>query len=690
MAIFSFLKAKPVDKSKASANNPNIRSVDNQDMSGEFKAYIPNFLYKPPFGYPLNKNILHLKLLAKNPFIFSVIRTLKEEASTAKWEIKLKKEFVDQFKGQEEYVMQQKQRIAQFFYNPNGNDESFGDILSQWVQDLCEVDAAVGVKVFNKQKQFVQLFARDGGSFLKNPNIYGYMGDRAEFVDPVSIEHFNTLPEQDRIKMYEFNYKEAAAYFQYGWTGVALPVPFGRREIIYICANPRSDNVYGRSPLELLHDTILNLVYGQQYNLDFYINGNLPEGMIHLAGADDDIVKAWNARMQEKFKFTDELDNKRRVGHVYPVYGGPAADFIPFTLSAKDMEVLEQSKWWIKMVWMCFGVTPDEMGFTESSNRSVGETQGAVHKRKALRPLLKKIEYSLNTQILPELDPSKMFEFAFEDYDLDEDLKKHQLYASQIQMGIKTPEMVAEEEGIDTSQLQASRDKEQQRQIDMETAVQNKQTEAQVKALKAEKYLNMPLDDLIDEHQKLIKVLEEDNPEDIAKELKEQKKELESYIKKRGGSLKAEKWVTIHGKPVKLEDKFGKISALAEHVLSTNPETDLNGVGTGACKVISEKMAEAMQKEGHPVKLVSVNTPDGGTGGHVAVEWGDYIIDTQTWQYEGGKPSDIKTRKVVFKKDEYAKKGYNVSGELKAEIKDLHDYLNHIEKNLINNLNGKW
>jgi phage portal protein BeeE len=495
MGMFSFLKAeKPVKEETAkkekvgaasgqSSSNVMAQGFQNVPHDDTFKAYIPGFLYKPPFGYPLNKNVVQLKNLAKNAYVFSVIRTLKDEAATTKWEIKVKKEFASEdqegvFAGNYDEDVK---RISAWFYNPNGNEESFNDILAQWITDLCEVDAAVGVKVFNKKGDFSQLYARDGGTFLKNCDIYGYMGNRAEFVEPNDdVAYISVMPGMpswtDKLNSYSMQYAAQAAYFQYGWSGVGLPVPFGRREIIYIAANGRSDNIYGRSPLEILYDTLLTLIYGQQYNLDFYLNGNTPDGLLHLAGADQEIAEAMQQRMANKFRVKDGLENERRIGHRYPVYGGPEANFIPFNLSAKDMEIIEQQKWFTKLVWSAFGVTPDEMGYTEDSNKAVSQTQTGVHKRKALKPLLKKIEYAINSQLMPELDSTGKFEFAFEDYDVDEEMKKYTLYEKQIQIGVKTPEMVAEEEGINLAMLQTYKTDAMQQEQNNQLQLQDNQS----------------------------------------------------------------------------------------------------------------------------------------------------------------------------------------------------------------------
>ena len=569
----------PREKSKfgASVNSDDsfFNNINNPPHNDEFKAYIPNFLYKPPFGYPLNKNVLVLKELAKNPFIFSVIRTLKDEASTTKWEIKLRKENSDdKFTGEWDSEVK---RISNWFYNPNGNSESINEIIGKWIVDLCEVDAAVGVKVFNKKGEFSQLFARDGGSFLQNPDIYGYMGDRDEFVYPYKTTNPN-MQMPYTIKVYGAQYSESAAYFQYGWTGNALPVPFGRREIMYIMSNPRTDSIYGRSPLEIIQDVLLTLVYGTRYNLDFYLNGNMPDGIVHIMGADNDIAKAFQDRLTNKFKQNDSIGNSVRTGHTYPVWGGPEVNFVPFQLSAKDMEIIEQQKWFTKLVWSAFGVTPDQMGYTEDSNKSTGQTQTSVYKKKALTPLLRKIEYFINTQLMPELDASGKLEFKFEDFDMDEEFKKNTLYKLQIDMGIKTPLMVAEEEGIDIAKLKEHLAEEREQKIDemkqtnpnfmnpgfadVSNPVNKEKTKTpEVKSIIENGvelkniYLKMDLDELISEHEKLVKILEEDNPEKIKKEAKDQKEELESYIakKKQEVGVKAESDLVDYFKDVKKE-----------------------------------------------------------------------------------------------------------------------------------------
>jgi len=465
---------------------------------GIFKAYIPNFLYKPPFGMPRRVNTPQLKELAKNPYVFSVIKTLCDEATSIDWEIKTKEEFsvedetekkenADGTEGGEDIDGEVKdytediKRVTQFFNNPNGNEESFNHLLRQVITDICEVDSGVFIKVFNMEGEFKQLFARDGSLFLKNPDIYGYIGDRRDFVAPLpdgfsgvamDVGGTPTKTQQQIMKQYALLYKEDAAYFQYGWTAGSMPVPFGKREICYIMQNPRGDSIYGRSPIEVLMNTILNLIYGIDFNLDYFTNNNMPSGAIQLIGAQQAQIAQFRENFENNFKFTDVFGKARKKFFKFPI-ASSEVKFTPFQLNAQEMDIIAQQQWFTKILWMSFGVNADEMGFTETSNKSVGSEQIKTFKRKAIKPLLDVIAYHINTQIMPEFFAKPVvgqvgelpkfrdvpLEFTFDMYDIDEDIKDLSKFKQEIDMGLKTSEMVAKERGVNLNELEESKNK---------------------------------------------------------------------------------------------------------------------------------------------------------------------------------------------------------------------------------------
>lgn len=444
-----------------------------------FKAYIPNFLYKPPFGMPRRDNPVQYKKLSANPYIFSVIKTMCDEATCTDWEIRVKEEFQDDGNDYSDKIKE----ITRFLKNPNKNEQSFQHILRQLITDILEVDSGVLVKVFNMEGKMTQIFARDGSLFLKNPDIYGYMGNRKDFVLPlpegfdgvaIDLGGTPTVSQQQIMKTYSLLYKEDAAYFQYGWTAGSMPVPFGLREIVYMMQMPRADSIYGTSPISRLQEIILNLIYGVDFNLDFYTNNNMPEGVIQLLGAKQEQIKQFRENFENQFKYTDGLGNKRKRFFKFPI-SSSEAKFTPFQLTAKEMDVIVQQEWFTKVMWMCFGVTAEEMGFTENSNKAVSKEQTQLAARKAVKPLLNVIEYHFNTQLINEffvkgvetpLSYDIPLEFVFDNYDIQEDLKKHALIEQQIRMGVKTPEMAALELGINVDELKKSQEETAEKEME--------------------------------------------------------------------------------------------------------------------------------------------------------------------------------------------------------------------------------
>lgn len=480
------LKADPaVQVSPGVRDNTTGRAVLTSKDDDIFKAYIPNFLYKPPYGYPRKENVFELKKFAANPYVFSIIKTLNDEITSMPWKVEVKPEFQEDGANYEDKINE----IQRFFSNPNGNEQSFAHILRQVITDILEIDSGVIVKVFDLDGRFKQIFSYDGATFLKNPDIYGYLGNKANSVPPLPDGFRQTEPmniyepsrsTQQLMNRYNILYSGRAAYFQYGWTAGSMPVPFGKREVVYLMQNPRGDSIYGTSPVKILYSVILNLIYGAEFNLDYYVNSNIPEGIIQLLGASNAEIKQFRENFEHQFRFKDALGIKRKRFFNFPI-SPLEAKFTPFQISSKDMEVLEQQKWFTKVLWMAFGVNAEEMGFTEDSNRATGAAQSSVFKRKAIKPLLKLLEYHINTQIVPEFFPtgSKTVEglnevmdfqdvpvkFCFDDYDFTEDKQVHDLLEQEIRMGVKTPMMVAKELGINIEELKAEKEeamKEQQ------------------------------------------------------------------------------------------------------------------------------------------------------------------------------------------------------------------------------------
>lgn len=384
-----------------------------------FKAVVPNFLYKPPFGFPLGKDVPEIRRLGKVPYVEMVTKTIGNEVASLDPSITTR----DGMNVPEDIINQ----TEDFFYNPNSNEESLEFLLKSYVRDIIELDAGVIEKARSLKDEFVEMKARDGGTFTKNPNLH------------------DILPPPE----------DGPAYYQYGWLTGARPIPFYRNEIVYTMANPRTESIYGLSAVEVLLDVLQLLTYGIESNLEYFEDNNVPKGIFQMIGADTKAVKAFGESFREQMRTKDPSGKWRKRFHKMPVVNTDGK-FERIAFSNLELELIQQQEWFTKIVWATFGITPSELGFTEDSNRATEVIQSNVFKRKAIAPLVSLIEYHFNTQIVNDLPWIKgtKYEnnvlFEFDKYDLQEELAKRQIIWGDLKNGYRNANEIRKENDMES------------------------------------------------------------------------------------------------------------------------------------------------------------------------------------------------------------------------------------------------
>lgn len=308
-------------------------------------------------------------------------------------------------------------------------------------------------------------------TFTKNVDIFGTFANKADIIPADFSQSFSNpklwTNDGNVREEYASNLHaiaEKAAYFQYGWITGARPMPFGTREVIYIMRNPRPDSIYGRSAVEICIDVVQMLVYGIDNNLEYFTDNNIPKGFFQMTGANNEDIRQFSEKWRESLRGKNEVGDYRKRFYHMPIMN-QEGDFKRVSFSNAELELISQQQWFSKVLWSCFGVTPSELGFTESSNRATEIVQSKVFRRKALRPILNLIEFHINTEIMPEFEtgvyinankPDEQLlkgindvKFQFNMYDLTEDLEKHKLYQMQLRNGLKTPNEIREELGLE-------------------------------------------------------------------------------------------------------------------------------------------------------------------------------------------------------------------------------------------------
>jgi len=460
---------------------PAIDQIQEITREGIPKAFIPYFFYKPPFGYPRYTDLVTIRRLAGTPYVEMCINLILDEMCPIEWDIVTDDGIELNDQKQEEI-----DHIKTFFENPNTNKESFEEIRRQYLRDVLEIDTGVVNKMFNLKEEMVEIVARDGATFTKNPDIYGMLTDR----DDIILENNIAIGKKEESLVFttpnmisSADVRERAAYFQYGWSTVARPVPFGKKELVWFEKNKRTDTIYGRGMVEILANTIQTFIYAIENDLEFFSDNQIPKGIIGLEGSNTEEIKAFKEQWVEQQRVKDNAGNWKKKMHTVPITGKiPKFETIQFT--SAEMELIEKQKWWAKMVWACFGVTGSELGYTEDAKGMANQiVQSSTFKRRTIYPLLRLEEYRINHELISEfyesakkkeiqkamlkgLDPNAAKEqvnemekkktlpyqglkFKFMVFDVEEETKKANLYKLQIDAGTRTINEIRKDEGLE-------------------------------------------------------------------------------------------------------------------------------------------------------------------------------------------------------------------------------------------------
>ena len=428
----------------------NAVTVYEETRDGLPKAYIPNFFYKAPFGYPRYKDLNYYRQLAASIYVDMCVTAIIDEVCSVEWEIVAEDRAGNEVPGKEKDV----ERVQEFFHNPNTNKESWEMIVRMMLPDLLELNSGIIVKVFNMFGEMVEICARDGMAFTKNPDPYGFYTTRADLILMKNIlgEGAEQTQQMDypaiQMEMDAVEAQEEGAYFQYGFNTGARPIPFGRREIVWLEKKVRTDNLYGRSSMEVLAKTVQTLIYAVESQLEYFNDNSIPPGVLGLEGMNAEDLKAFGTQWIQQQRVQDTLGNWKRANHKLPMVNKmPKFERIGFT--NQELELIESQKWWSKLVWGAFGITATELGFTEDAKGSANQiVQTSVAKKRIIYPLLRLIEYHVNTEIIPEFGVEGI-RYKYKIFDIDEETKKWGLYKLQTDADLKTVNEIRNAEGLD-------------------------------------------------------------------------------------------------------------------------------------------------------------------------------------------------------------------------------------------------
>jgi hypothetical protein len=205
-------------------------------------------------------------------------------------------------------------------------------------------------------------------------------------------------------------------------------------ELDYFMRNPRTDRLYGRSPVEWVITTVNTAIRRSLHQLSYYTEGNVPEA---LATAPD----GWTmAQVREFQTYWDDLmeGNLAQRRHL---------KMVPFDATkikeTKQVELKDMfDEWLSRLVCFAFGISPSAL--IKDQNRATAQQVGEQSTEEGLLPFLTFLENKISYLIQRRLGfPDLCFKWNYEE-DVDPQVQAN-IDKIYVDMKALTPDEVRKE-----------------------------------------------------------------------------------------------------------------------------------------------------------------------------------------------------------------------------------------------------
>jgi SPP1 gp7 family putative phage head morphogenesis protein len=275
----------------------------------------------------------------------------------------------------------------------------FANWLAKWLYDVLAFDAGTLYRLRNRGGRVIGLRPVDGTTIAP---LLDYWGNIPEAPTEGYVQYVNGLP----------------------WNWLT------RDDLVYEPFRPRTNSPYGVAPLETILLNANTDLRFQQYFLQRFTEGNIPEA---FASAPE----TWTPDQIEEFQgYWDQLllGDQAAKHQIKWIPGGS-------TIAWSNEKNFDDgfSLFLMRKTCAAYHIVPADLGFTENVNRSAGETQADVQHRVGDLPLIAYIQGVLTHFLRHDL--GLPIQFLFDTGQEKEDrLQMAQAWQIYIQSGMASPD----------------------------------------------------------------------------------------------------------------------------------------------------------------------------------------------------------------------------------------------------------
>lgn len=389
----------------AESYNSYQKTYPIQKEDGVRRGTTPEHIDSPQAGKPRPFDPFTLRELADTETVQAAIDTVIKDMRSIPWQISPVDDDADPSSG---VITEAERAMADL----NPNPESLEDINEMFLRDAMETGNLFGV--INPQMD----------------------GRRAEVV-PLDPNTVTVDWDKHRILNSFYQYPNVAG------SRFGEPDPLEPDEVLWGVANPETGRAgfYGHSPVEKLQ-MIINVMGGLVEKEVKELEEGMPSGMITLLG------DSWDDDDYEHFEeyWQNEVKGQQ---HKVP-YSRGEAEFVPFNMSYKELQVLDRQQWYAKLVGAVFNVPVSESGLqVGETNRATDVSIRQKYKQNGLRPWLDLLETVWTQQYLHKYW-SENIQFEFDPgLDILERKELATIHGKRLRQGSLTVNEVREELGKD-------------------------------------------------------------------------------------------------------------------------------------------------------------------------------------------------------------------------------------------------